>query len=191
MKNKLNRTLLVALSVVLLAGLVLAALPSTVNAESVVIDANRGGRGGNGAPGTPSGNGNGLTPLSAVEAQGLQQAILEEYGAYNLYTAVIAQFGSAIPFSQIVLSEQQHANALIRQAEKYGVAVPANPGLAQPVTFSDLAQACAAGAAAEIADAALYDRLKTETTREDILRVYDRLQSASLKQHLPEFELCD
>ena len=53
------------------------------------------------------------------------------------------------------------------------------------------AQACAAGVAAEIADAALYDRLKAETTREDILRVYDRLQSASLNQHLPEFELCD
>ncbi len=42
---------------------------------------------------------------------------------------------------------------------------------------------------AEIADAALYDELKLVTTHEDLIRVYNRLQSASLNSHLPELSL--
>jgi len=153
------------------------------------------------APGTPGGRGYGygmsgqagaaLTPLSAQEAEGLQDAILEEYGALNLYQSVIAQFGNVYPFSQIAASEQQHTDALVRQAEKYGVSVPANPGLAQAPTFATLADACKAGVAAEIADAELYDTLKAFTTHADLLRVYDNLQAASLNNHLPAFQTCD
>lgn len=139
------------------------------------------------ANGTP-GAGLALTPLTEAEAVALQEAILEEYGAYNLYRAVLTQFGDVYPFNRIVLSEQQHTAALVRQAEKYGVAVPENPGLVNPPVFSSLAEACQAGVDAEIADAALYDELKLVTTHEDLIRVYNRLQSASLNSHLPEFE---
>ncbi|HNS64439.1 MAG TPA: hypothetical protein PKN11_08425, partial [Anaerolineaceae bacterium] len=132
-----------------------------------------------------------LTPLTEAEAVALQEAILEEYGAYNLYRAVLTQFGDVYPFNRIVLSEQQHTAALVRQAEKYGVAVPENPGLVNPPVFSSLAEACQAGVDAEIADAALYDELKLVTTHEDLIRVYNRLQSASLNSHLPEFEACN
>ncbi len=41
-----------------------------------------------------------------------------------------------------------------------------------------------------IADAALYDTLKAVTTHASLLQVYDNLQSASLNQHLPAFEVC-
>ena len=132
-----------------------------------------------------------LTPLSEEEKTALQDAILEEYGAFNLYTAVNAQFGSTIPFSYIVRSEQQHINALVRQAQKYGVEVPENPGLTNPPVFASLTEACQAGVDAEIADAALYDELKLVTTHADLLQVYDRLQKASLESHLPAFQLCD
>lgn len=142
------------------------------------------------ANGTP-GAGLALTPLTEAEAVALQEAILEEYGAYNLYRAVLTQFGDVYPFNRIVLSEQQHTAALVRQAEKYGVAVPENPGLVNPPVFSSLAEACQAGVDAEIADAALYDELKLVTTHEDLIRVYNRLQSASLNSHLPEFEACN
>lgn len=142
------------------------------------------------ANGTP-GAGLALTPLTEAEAAALQEAILEEYGAYNLYRAVLTQFGDVYPFNRIVLSEQQHTAALVRQAEKYGVAVPENPGLVNPPVFSSLAEACQAGVDAEIADAALYDELKLVTTHEDLIRVYNRLQSASLNSHLPEFEACN
>lgn len=131
------------------------------------------------------------SPLSEVEKDALQQAILEEYGAFNLYTAVINQFGSIYPFAQIVRSEQQHINVLVRQAEKYGVEVPANPGLAAAPAFTTVTEACQAGVKAEIADAALYDELKPVVTHTDLLRVFNNLQRASLNSHLPAFQSCD
>lgn len=157
-----------------------------------------GGFGGSGV-GVPAGQGAGqginsgvgLTPLSEAEITALQDAILEEYGAYNLYNAAIDQFGAVDPFVNIARSEQKHYTVLIRQAEKYGVEVPENPGLTSPVTFASLAEACQAGVDAEIADAALYDELMAVTTHTDLLRVYERLQKASLDNHLPEFESCN
>jgi len=104
---------------------------------------------------------------------------------------VINQFGSVYPFSTIVTAEQQHVNALVRQAEKYGVAVPANPGIDENISFASISDACAAGVEAEIADAALYDDLKLVTTHSDLVRVYDALQNASLNSHLPAFEACN
>ncbi len=130
------------------------------------------------------------TPLTAEESTALQDAILEEYGAFNLYTAVTNEFGSVIPFARIIRSETQHISALVRMADKYGVEVPANPGLAAATEFSTLADACQAGVDAEIADAALYDELSAVTSHSDLLQVYSRLQSASLNSHLPAFESC-
>jgi hypothetical protein len=149
------------------------------------------GRGNAGAGTQSTTGGAALTPLSTAEQTALQDAILEEYGAYNLYQEVIAQWGSVYPFSQIVRSEQQHINALVTQATKYGIEVPENPGLADTPVFLDLSQACQAGVDAEIADAALYDDLMQGTTHTDILRVYSQLQSASLNSHLPAFQTCD
>jgi hypothetical protein len=147
------------------------------------------GRGTGSTVGTP-GTGLAFVPLSDAEKTALQEAILEEYGALNLYNAVIDQFGSVYPFSTIARAEQTHVNALVKQAVKYGVEVPGNPGLAVAVSFDTLADACSAGVEAEIADAALYDDLKLVTSHTDLLRVYDRLQGASLNQHLPAFEAC-
>ncbi|MBE0699259.1 MAG: DUF2202 domain-containing protein [Anaerolineaceae bacterium] len=121
----------------------------------------------------------------------MQEAILEEYGALNLYQSVIAQIGNVYPFSQIVRTEQQHINALLTQAQKYAVTVLANPGLTSQPTITSLAQACQAGVSAEIADADLYDTLKPVTTHADLLRVYNNLQSASLNSHLPAIQTCD
>ncbi len=148
----------------------------------------RGSAGGNGV-GT-QGTGLALTPLSDAEVDALQKSILEEYGALNLYQGAIDQFGSVYPFSVIVRSEQQHVKALVRQAEKYGVEVPANPGLAVEPAFASLAEACQAGVDAEIADAALYDELKLVVPHSDIVSVFDKLQSASLNSHLQAFQTC-
>lgn len=131
-----------------------------------------------------------VTPLTDSEKEALTRAILEEYGAFNLYQSIIDQFGSVVPFAQIVRSEQQHINALTRLAVKYGVEVPANPGLTDAPQFATLADACEAGAAAEIADAALYDELSPLVAHTDILQVFSNLKSASLNSHLPAFEAC-
>lgn len=154
-----------------------------------------------GRGGSENGNGNGigsqtpgtglaLSPLSEVEKTALIRAIVEEYGAYNLYQSVIDQFGNAYPFSRIVLSEQQHINVLVRQATKYGVEIPENTGLISPTSFGSITEACASGVSAEIADAALYDELKAVVIHSDILRVFKSLQSASLNYHLPAYQVC-
>jgi len=88
-----------------------------------------GGANGQNCDGTCTGASTALTPLSEAEEEALKEAILEEYCAFNLYQAIIDKFGATSPFSQIVRSEQQHAKALLRQAEKYGVEALANPGL--------------------------------------------------------------
>ena len=182
----------IAAVAILALGLVTFAQPGNVFASPL----DRGGPGGRGGSGQSSGTsargtGTALTPLSAVEKDALNQAILEEYGALNLYNSAIAQLGNVYPFSQIVRAEQQHINALTRQATKYGISVPANPGLTTPTTFANLAAACQAGTAAEIADAALYDQLNPAVTHTDILQVFNNLQSASLNSHLPMFQTCD
>jgi hypothetical protein len=191
MNSKLTKILASLALVTILAIAITACVPAaSVSADTV--ERGGGGGGGRGAGGG-AGQGSGTvpaTPLSDAEKTVLNKAILEEYGALNLYNSVIAKFGSVVPFASIASSEQQHINALTRQATKYGVAVPANPGLANPPAFATLAEACSAGAAAEIADAALYDQLKPTVTHTDILNVFNNLQSASLNNHLPQFNAC-
>ncbi len=129
-------------------------------------------------------------PLSEEEIEGLVRAIQEEFGAQALYQSVLEQFGDVFLFNRIVPSEGQHASALIRQAEKYGVPIPDYPAAEGLPTFATLSEACQAGVEAEIADAALYDELMASTTHQELLWVYQRLQSASLTNHLPAFEAC-
>jgi hypothetical protein len=179
-------------AVVLAAGIFVLEQPGVVSASGL----DRGGPGGKGGYGPGSavatpGTGQALNPLSESEEEALKKAILEEYGALNLYQSSIDQLGNNYPFSQIVLSEQQHINALVRQATKYGVDVPANPGLSAVPNFTSLVEVCQAGVEAEIADAALYDELKPVVVHADILRVFDNLQNASLNLHLPAFEACN
>ena len=148
-----------------------------------------GGGTGSGLGGSAMGTGNNLEPLSAEEIDGLIRAIEEEYHAQAVYESVMADFGSVSPFAEIAISEANQANALIRQAEKYGVEIPAFSNL--DTSFASIEEACQVGVDAEIADAALYDELMAFTTHTDILRVYSNLQSASLNSHLPEFEACN
>ena len=134
--------------------------------------------------------GTALTPLSDAEIEGLLEAIEEEYNAMHTYLAVVEQYGEIAPFVQIARSEESHLNALLRQADKYGVVVPEmTPPPAREL--DRLEDACALGAAAEIADADLYDAIMAYTTHEDLLQVYTRLQRASLESHLPQFQTCD
>ena len=106
-----------------------------------------------------------LTPLTAQEVDALEQAILEEYGAYNLYQYIDETYDYGDLFGQIAQSEQQHVNALIRQAEKYGMVVPENPGLTDPPPFTSQEAACQAGVVAEQHDADLYDELMRSPAR--------------------------
>ena len=152
---------------------------------------NRGGRGSGGQAQGGYGDGtNVYTPLSEAEIDGLQRAILEEYGALTLYQSVIADFGDTAPFSEIAAAEQRHLDTLLKMAEKYGIEVPELAPASDLPEYADLFAACEAAQTAEIVDGALYDELMQFTTHADLIRVYTNLQKASLENHLPAFEAC-
>ena len=130
------------------------------------------------------------TTLSEQEAAGLAAAIQEEYTAMNTYQAIMNELGDVQPFLRIARSEQQHVNALIRVAERFGVEVPENAGEVADIEWSTLEEACQLGVTFEQMDAALYDELLPNTTNPVLIRVYTNLQRASLNNHLPAFEAC-
>lgn len=129
--------------------------------------------------------------LSEQEAADLALAIQEEYTAMNTYQAIMAELGEIQPFSRIARSEQQHVNALIRVAERFGVEVPENAGAIADIEWTTFAEACQLGVTFEQMDADLYDELLPNTTNPALIRVYTNLQRASLNNHLPAFEACN
>jgi hypothetical protein len=127
-------------------------------------------------------------PDEVVKA--ITAGLLDEYHAYNTYQAIIDEFGKVRPFVNIQKAEAQHIAALKAIFTQYGVAIPAQPNV-EPLALTSVAEACQAGAAAEIANYALYDGL-LETVKDypDILRVMTTLRNASEFNHLPAFERC-
>jgi hypothetical protein len=130
----------------------------------------------------------GLTP---AEKAALNQAIAEEYLAYNTYRAVLAQYPGALPFRNVVLSELQHASTLAGLFTKYGLAVPPNLGLSSVPTWSSPKAACQTGVDVEKDDIALYNNLLPTVQKADVIRVFTTLRSASLNSHLPAFDACN
>ena len=127
------------------------------------------------------------------------QALQDEYKAWSVYEQVIAKFGDVRPFTSIQKAEENHIAALLRLFNTYGLEAPPNEWLdSGEVTdmvsgFNTVADACAGGVDAEIANAAVYDGLFTQKGLDeypDIIQVFTALQRASLTQHLPAFERC-
>jgi hypothetical protein len=131
-----------------------------------------------------------MTDLTDVEIRALNEALDDEYKAWATYDQVIADFGEIAPFNHIREAEARHIAALRTLFARYGLAVPENPWPGRVPRFASLTEACAAGVAAEIENAALYERLLSATRRADILGVFQRLQAASQERHLRAFERC-
>lgn len=111
-----------------------------------------------------------------------------EYAAFAMYDAVIEKFGDVEPYISIRDAEQNHINALTRQLERAGVAVPANPYLGEVVAPVSLQAAATAWAQGEIDNVLLYDKLIAEATDANLIRVFTNLRRASNDIHLPMFE---
>jgi hypothetical protein len=131
-----------------------------------------------------------MTTLDETEVRALHEALDDEYRAWATYDQVIADFGEVRPFSNIREAEARHIEALRVLFWRYGVAVPANPWLGKVTRYASLREACEAGVAAEIENAALYERLLASTRRADILTVFRNLREASQERHLPAFQRC-
>jgi hypothetical protein len=126
----------------------------------------------------------------------LGSALQDERHAEAFYSAVMAKFGDARPFSNIIEAERQHEAMLIGLYETYVVAVPENgyiTGVMEaPAAPETLLEACKIGVEAEIANRDLYDGnlLPAVVAYPDITLVMQRLRDASEENHLPAFQRC-
>ena len=128
--------------------------------------------------------------LTETEIRALNEALDDEYRAWETYDQVIADFGEVPPFYNIRAAEARHIEALCMLFGRYGLPVPENPWLGKVARYASLRAACEAGVAAEIANGEMYERLLKETQRPDILTVLRNLQEASQQRHLPAFQRC-
>jgi hypothetical protein len=131
-----------------------------------------------------------MMTLSESEIAALNAALDDEHHAWATYDQVIRDFGLVRPFSNIRDAEARHIDALLGLFERFGLPVPANPWPGRVERYPTLHDACVAAVAAEIANAALYERLLASTTRPDILAVFGNLQEASQQRHLRAFQRC-
>lgn len=143
-----------------------------------------------------------LGPLAAQASisepahQALLRALDDEYHAQAVYDAVIAKFGAVRPFSNIRNAEQMHQSLVAQQLQANGYAVPPNPYTSgqKPVGAlpGTLAEACAVGVQAEIANAALYDNelLPAVAGYPQLTATLTKLRDDSATKHLPAFQRC-
>jgi len=113
-----------------------------------------------------------------------------EYVAYATYAAIIDAHGAVRPFISILASEARHIEALQQILDRYGIPYPReNPYLETVEAPDSLLAAVQAGADAEIANIALYERqLEAVAKYADILEVLVNLRAASQQNHLPAFQ---
>ena len=121
----------------------------------------------------------------------LKETLFDEYKARATYQKVINTFGNIRPFSNIIGSEVQHANAILNLYKKYGLTAPSDPWNASKLpAFSSVQAACQAGVQAEVDNAAIYDRLLQLNLPDDIRAVFVNLRDASEDNHLQAFQRC-
>jgi hypothetical protein len=118
----------------------------------------------------------------------LTEALNDEYQARALYRKVIQTFGPVRPFVNIIAAEQRHIEALLSLFERYGIPVPPDHWQERMKPPTSLVEACRLGVEAELANAALYDRLLASTLSPAVRAVFLQLQAASRERHLPAFQ---
>ncbi|WP_216644144.1 hypothetical protein [Thioclava sp. JE_KL1] len=134
--------------------------------------------------------------LTSAEHRAVLAALDDEYHAQATYRAIMERFGAVRPFSNIERAEISHAAALIGVLRQNGLPVPANPYLsgAKPLAPvpGTLAEACALGVQAEMANSGLYDGrlLPAVAGNGQLTQILTRLRDASQNKHLPAFQRC-
>lgn len=128
--------------------------------------------------------------LDAATVAAMEEALEDEHKARATYRAVLAAFGPVRPFVNIVESEGRHAAALENLFVRHGLAAPQDRWDGRVAAPPTLADACKAAVAAEVENAAMYDRLLGQVAALDVRAVLERLRDASQQNHLPAFRRC-
>ncbi|WP_160847160.1 ferritin-like domain-containing protein [Pontibacillus yanchengensis] len=123
--------------------------------------------------------------ISIEEA--LTYAIQDEYLALARYEAVTKKFGTILPFSQIIQSEQQHIEALTRLMNQYKIEIPENNAQQYVSAPNTIKEAFQDGVKGELDNIAMYEAFLTiEKLPNDLAKVFSNLRDAS-KKHLVAF----
>lgn len=125
--------------------------------------------------------------MSDATAAALKEALEDEYKARATYDKVIEVFGPIRPFINIVEAEGRHAEALLRQFDRLGLQAPEDNWTGKIEAPASVEAACEAAVAAEIENAAMYDRLLKLVDDPIVRDVLLNLQDASQNRHLPAF----
>jgi hypothetical protein len=136
------------------------------------------------------------TPYPPAVETAILRALDDEQHAEAVYAATMAAFGQVRPFANIIEAERQHQAALVGLLTAAGMAVPPNAYASGEKALEalppTLAEVCAVGVEAEIANAALYDDelLPAVAAHPEVVAVFQALRDASIDNHLPAFERC-
>jgi len=120
----------------------------------------------------------------------LTEALEDEYKARATYAKCIEAFGPVRPFINIVEAEDRHVSALLRQFERLGLEPPKDDWAGRIEAPPSIAAACESAVAAEVENAAMYDRLLEIVDDTLVREVLLNLQDASQSRHLPAFQRC-
>ncbi|MGD8279036.1 MAG: DUF2202 domain-containing protein [Gemmatimonadota bacterium] len=127
----------------------------------------------------------------ADAAAALTRAIQSEYRAENIYLRVLVDFGSVEPFESIAYSEPRHSATLAYLFVARDLAVPASEWTLNNVqTYDSVEDACAAAAAVEQDNIAMYDELLALNLPDDVLQAFGDNRASSEDDRLPAFEAC-
>lgn len=112
--------------------------------------------------------------------------INDEYKARAEYVALVDEFGTISPFTNLIRAETMHIKALTRLFDAYGLDVPADNGSQFAVVPDTLEEAYAIGKQAEIDNIKLYEDYLDADLPANVERVFTNLMNASEK-HLETF----
>jgi len=99
------------------------------------------------------------TTLDDATLTALSEALDDEYKARATYRAVLDRFGEVRPFVNIIESEQQHIEALLRQFERHGIEPPGDRWAGTLAAPETIEEACRQAVQAERDNEAMYERL--------------------------------
>lgn len=120
--------------------------------------------------------------------QAVRIALYDEYEARAFYLRVVEAFGEQAPFSNIIRSEERHIEQLYKLCDRFGIPRPLDPFMQELRVEPTWLANCLRAVDAELCNANLYTDLLQFVVEPEVINTFQRLQSASLNNHLPAFQ---
>ena len=117
----------------------------------------------------------------------LTYAIEDEYMAQGEYNAILDEYGAVNIYNNIVKAEKFHIEALTSFLVAKGLTVPVNDAETRVVLPESLQKSYEIGIEAEINNIKMYEQFLKEDLSADVRYVFENLMKAS-KNHLNAFE---